>query len=183
MKTCENCSSLIDGNYGSGRFCSQMCARSFSTKNKRHEINQKVSEQLRGRGNGDVNKVCEHCDNQFIVEYNKRHHTFCSRECSAEAKRLTPEGIHPVVGYRQRIKARAIKYKGGRCVECGYDRCTRALQFHHLDPTKKDFGIGGKSLSWDKIKTELDKCILVCGNCHAEIHDGLIDVTKYKLGV
>ena len=53
---------------------------------------------------------------------------------------------------------------------------TDALEFHHLDPSQKDFGISSKGYtrSWDKVKEELDKCILVCSNCHREIHSGLI---------
>ena len=74
--------------------------------------------------------------------------------------------------HRQKIKEKAIGYKGGKCERCGYNRCIRALDFHHLDPNKKDFTIGNyKILSWDKIKSELEKCILICSNCHREIHD------------
>jgi hypothetical protein len=73
--------------------------------------------------------------------------------------------------YRQKIKIKAIKYKGGKCNRCGYDKCDWAFEFHHLDSDEKDFGISAYStLSWDKIKKELDKCILVCANCHREIH-------------
>lgn len=70
----------------------------------------------------------------------------------------------------------AVEYKGDKCSVCGYDRCADALEFHHLDPSKKDFGISSKGYtrSWDKVKEELDKCILVCSNCHREIHSGLI---------
>jgi hypothetical protein len=50
----------------------------------------------------------------------------------------------------------------------------RALIFHHLDPSHKDFTIGGKSKSWNKIQSELDKCVLLCANCHAEVHAGLL---------
>jgi DNA-binding CsgD family transcriptional regulator len=76
--------------------------------------------------------------------------------------------------HRQKIKEKAIKYKGEKCEKCGYNKCIRALEFHHLDPNKKDFTIGNyKILSWDKIKIELDKCILICSNCHREIHDEL----------
>lgn len=67
-----------------------------------------------------------------------------------------------------------IKYKGGKCQRCGYNKCTRALEFHHLDPTLKDFGISRtltKNVS--QLKKEADKCILVCSNCHAEIHEEL----------
>ena len=57
-----------------------------------------------------------------------------------------------------------------------YVDMTDALEFHHLDPSQKDFGISSKGYtrSWDKVKEELDKCILVCSNCHREIHSGLI---------
>lgn len=72
---------------------------------------------------------------------------------------------------RNRIKEELVKYKGGKCEICGYDKCINALEFHHLDPNEKDFTIGQYStLSFDKIKNEVDKCILVCSNCHREIH-------------
>ena len=48
MLKCENCNISHDGSYGSGRFCSSKCARGFSTKNKRTEINKKVSKSLMG---------------------------------------------------------------------------------------------------------------------------------------
>lgn len=74
---------------------------------------------------------------------------------------------------RDKIKTLAIEYKGGKCFRCGYNKCERALAFHHLDPSKKDFGLSknGLTRSWEKTKEELDKCVLVCHNCHAEIHD------------
>ena len=58
---------------------------------------------------------------------------------------------------------------------CGYDRYLGALDFHHLDPNKKSFGLSKKGLthSWEKIKSEIDKCILVCANCHRELHAGI----------
>jgi hypothetical protein len=74
----------------------------------------------------------------------------------------------------QTTKLQAIKYMGGKCIICGYSRCLRALHFHHIDPQDKEFDISTKT-NWFKIKEELEKCILVCANCHMEIHDGLID--------
>lgn len=77
-----------------------------------------------------------------------------------------------VKSHRQKIKERAIQYKGGKCEKCGYDKCNRALEFHHLIPNEKDFTISRYSvLSWDKVKKELEKCILICSNCHRELHD------------
>lgn len=73
---------------------------------------------------------------------------------------------------RRKVKLQCIEYKGGKCERCGYNKCPAALEFHHLDPSEKDFGISsnGISRSFEKCKVEVDKCILVCSNCHAEIH-------------
>jgi hypothetical protein len=73
---------------------------------------------------------------------------------------------------RKKLKILAIEYKGGSCSKCGYDKCVDALDFHHLKPEEKEFNFssGGYTRSWDKMKKELDKCILVCANCHREIH-------------
>jgi 5-methylcytosine-specific restriction endonuclease McrA len=81
-----------------------------------------------------------------------------------------------VINWRKRTKQKLIQYKGGSCELCGYSKCERALEFHHINPEEKDFSISGKSLSFDKLKDEVDKCMLVCSNCHSEIHDGLINL-------
>ena len=72
---------------------------------------------------------------------------------------------------RYRIKKEMVDYKGGKCEICSYDKSFRALQFHHIDPSTKDFNIGGVTSMNEDVKKELDKCILVCANCHSEIHD------------
>jgi len=69
----------------------------------------------------------------------------------------------------------AVDYKGGKCNDCGYNRCMSALEFHHLDPSKKDFIISRAKYYKDEttrktIQAELDKCVLVCSNCHRERH-------------
>ena len=76
---------------------------------------------------------------------------------------------------RKRVKSLLVEYKGGKCEKCGYNKYIGALEFHHLDPTQKDFGISshGNTLKLDVMKKEADKCILVCSNCHKEIHDAL----------
>ena len=79
-------------------------------------------------------------------------------------------GVQQVILWRQRAKMKLVEYKGGKCEKCGYNKCIDALEFHHLDPNEKDFTIGGKSWSFNRLKSEADKCILVCANCHREIH-------------
>lgn len=97
--------------------------------------------------------------------------------------RLVPtEGICPacsVTKIRQRTKERAVALLGGRCAVCGYSRCAASLQFHHRDPKVKDFRISEYSRSWQRIEPELRKCILLCANCHAEYHAGMLDLTPF----
>lgn len=77
------------------------------------------------------------------------------------------------------LKKKCVEYKGGKCEHCGYKKSLRALNFHHKDPTQKDFGISGKHCySWERIKAELDKCILLCSNCHMEVHEELDNVSN-----
>lgn len=80
--------------------------------------------------------------------------------------------IEAVKRRRKKVREMAVQYKGGRCSCCGYSRCIEALEFHHLDVSRKDFGISerGYTRSWEKIREEIDKCILVCANCHRELH-------------
>lgn len=79
--------------------------------------------------------------------------------------------------YLHSLKEKSLEYKGAKCEICGYKKCKQALCFHHINPDEKSFTIGErkpnmpKSKKWDVIKQELDKCILVCMNCHWEIHE------------
>jgi hypothetical protein len=74
-----------------------------------------------------------------------------------------------VVEWRRRMKRKAVAYLGGKCIRCGYDKCIRALSFHHRNPQEKLFGIAEPhTKKWSVIQIELDKCDLLCLNCHAE---------------
>jgi transposase len=81
------------------------------------------------------------------------------------------------VGRRRKvIKRTLVEEAGGKCAICGYARCQRALQFHHLDPATKTFhlGDGGHSRSLARSRAEAEKCALLCANCHAEVEAGLM---------
>lgn len=83
--------------------------------------------------------------------------------------------ILAVSNRRRKIKLKAIALLGGKCQNCGYKKHPGGLEFHHIDATTKSFSIsgGGLSRSWVKIKAELEKCVLVCANCHREIEMGI----------
>lgn len=62
-----------------------------------------------------------------------------------------------------------------RCIVCGYNKCKKALAFHHVDESQKKFHLSRPNLqSLSAIVSEVNKCIVICNNCHAEFHDGLI---------
>ena len=68
-------------------------------------------------------------------------------------------------------KLDAIEYKGGVCADCGQMPHPAAMQFHHLDPEEKDFSWNkGRLRAWDSVLKELDKCVLLCANCHTIRH-------------
>jgi endogenous inhibitor of DNA gyrase (YacG/DUF329 family) len=109
---CENCGYKHNGLYGSGRFCSSKCARGFSTKGKRSEINFKISKSLKGRGNGDVHLICEECQNSFTVDWKKRKQRFCSIQCSSIFKNRNMSK-ETKLKISNSVK---IAHKEGRCV-------------------------------------------------------------------
>lgn len=83
--------------------------------------------------------------------------------------------------WRSRTKDRMVEAMGGKCQCCGYSTTNKALAFHHIDPAEKDIGFGdtrANPKSWSKIVNELRKCILVCHNCHSEIHDGIRELPE-----
>lgn len=72
---------------------------------------------------------------------------------------------------RHKIKEKLVEYKGGKCQICGYNKCLDALEFHHTDKETKEFNISSPNFkSFKKLLSESDKCILLCSNCHKEIH-------------
>lgn len=115
-------------------------------------------------------KICPKCStNKDATEfYIRRNGTELSSYCKLCTNNQTLE--------RQRqLKKQAVQYKGGKCIICNYSKYLGALEFHHLDPNEKDFSLGNcKLTSFEKVRFELDKCVLLCANCHREVHAGLI---------
>lgn len=113
---------------------------------------------------------CPRCNNVLPIEqfYNRRNKKGSSVYCKKCTSDQTLERT-------RKLKQQMVLYKGGKCVRCDYDKYIGALEFHHLDPTKKDFNLSHlKKYTFNKVITdELDKCILLCANCHREIHNEL----------
>jgi len=89
------------------------------------------------------------------------------------------ELIKAVAKRRRRVKLLAIESKGGKCQICGYNKCPAALDLHHIRG-QKSFSIShkGYTRSWQKVREEIDKCVLVCANCHREVEVGFTQLPK-----
>jgi hypothetical protein len=114
-----------------------------------------------GVSKGGISRCkCSICGREYVyTSKNRKGHTrkICN-SCSVNTRRV-------------KLKSKSVEYKGGRCIMCGYDKCLAALEFHHKDSSTKCFSFSGShSRSWDNIKNELDKCDLLCSNCHKELH-------------
>ena len=143
--------------------------------------------------------ICKKCGRSFPnrIEIDGKQRMLCKRkyclECSPFGEHNTRKlDSHPTTSIKERriknvtavmkrrskIKQLAIEYKGGQCYLCGYDRCASALEFHHIDPKEKSFGISqeGTTRSWEIVKNELDKCVLLCSNCHREVEAGMAKI-------
>lgn len=107
----------------------------------------------------------------------------CHRTRHARERAVRPG--HPVVEHRRRRKRRAVVYMGRSCVACGRDGVAAIFEFHHLDPAQKEFGItqDGIPHSWEKTIAELAKCVMLCANCHREVHAGVRELDDGLLGL
>jgi hypothetical protein len=70
------------------------------------------------------------------------------------------------------LKQKLLDYKGNKCIICGYNKCNAAMDFHHINPTEKEIKIGQTRKTFEVLRKELDKCVIMCRNCHAETHQG-----------
>lgn len=122
-------------------------------------------------------RFCPRCKTEKLKTefYNRRNGKGNSVYCKSCSNAQTVER-------QKRFKQQCVNWKGGECVGCGYNKCNNALDFHHLGQDKKEFSIAHARLTSfnENIKRELDKCILVCSNCHREIHAGVLDLLTLK---
>ena len=106
----------------------------------------------------------------FTVSYH------CGSKRIFDNPEVRKEKASKAVSQRRRdLKVMLVEYKGGCCQRCGYKKYIGALEFHHTDPSMKDFNPsnGGSTRTYEFMKKEVDKCVLVCANCHREIHHEL----------
>lgn len=154
---CKRCSATINTNKS---YCSKECRDLSRVPRQRTK-----------------NKLCPLCgvtkdETNSFAPKGTYYQSYC-RDCNAKKS-----------AKRARVfKQKCVDYKGGCCETCGYNKCVAALDFHHKDPTQKDFSIAqqkGRVLT-DTIKAEIDKCSILCSNCHREEHYRLSELKNHFL--
>ena len=139
-----------------------------------HHRDPKTKDFRLGKFNGSLARLraeAAKCDLVCANCHRMRH----AREASVSR--------HRVVELRRETKRRAIAALGGRCVSCEREMSAPAFEFHHLDAAEKTFALSADGIyrSWDKVSAELDKCVLLCANCHAETHAGFRILPERRL--
>jgi transposase len=131
----------------------------------RHGRGRRTSAEVLAAHQAGVATVSLTCARHGLTEFvlEARGYYRC-RRCRSEA----------VVRRRRKVKEILVREAGGRCAICGYDRSLAALEFHHVDPTQKEFQLAqqGMARSLDRMRAEAQKCVLLCSNCHAEVEHG-----------
>ena len=119
-----------------------------------------------------MTKECLLCGNKFETIPNGHTRKYCF-DCVPQYKLGDKEAHRKAMQAKHRaIKKYLVEYKGGKCEKCGYNKCLTALSFHHTE-NNKEFGIAGTFHSLEDYKKEVDKCRLLCANCHMEEHEQL----------
>ena len=123
-----------------------------------------------------TDNICLSCGKKFIIanKQGKRSTRAFCYECLPESTTKEKGRYSYNKLHRQYIINLVKERYGTKCNICGYDKCYSALDFHHLNKTKKQFDpakIINSNKKVEDIYKELDKCILICSNCHREIHE------------
>ena len=162
---CVICGQVFNSLKSTKKYCSKECvnaSRRLKWKNReRVDREQKLMSE----------KVCLLCGSVFRPKNKSANNRSCCYNCM-------PDGIQLTRGdFLHKLK----QMMGGECVRCGYCKCSKALEFHHIDSNKKDFTISNDHFKLQEAIDEAKKCILVCSNCHRELHDNLWNINELNL--
>ena len=130
-----------------------------------HAKRRETLTEMRDGGKHEIELTCRKHGMTRHISVASERRLRCSK-CRGEA----------VARRRRKVKELLVAEAGGACVLCGYSRHPAALQFHHVDPATKSFGLGvrGITRSIERLRIEAAKCVLLCANCHAELEVGAV---------
>ena len=152
IKQCVICHKDFECKKSTAKYCSRHC------ENEARKLRILQKKEMK-----DVHKTCLICGKEFQPKSSSANQRTCCYECMPEGQQLK----------RGDFLAKIKQQRGGYCQKCGYNKCLKALEFHHLNPSQKDFTISNDHFRLKDAIEESKKCILICANCHRELHDGL----------
>ena len=166
---CTICGKEFDAIKSTKKYCSTECAN--LARRIRYAEQKKQPKPLNQRSNNCPERACLICEKIFKPKTAAANQRQCCYDCMPDGTQLT----------RGDFLAKIKISRGGACEKCGYHNCLKALEFHHLDPTKKDFTISNEYFKLKDAVEESKKCILLCSNCHRELHDNLWNISDINI--
>ena len=163
---CVICGKEFESERSTKKYCSDECCN--QARRLRYAENKKAPIPFEQRSNNCLERECLLCGKVFKPKTAAANQRQCCYDCMPDGQQLK----------RGDFLAKLKIQRGGTCEKCGYNKCIKALEFHHIDPSQKDFTISNDRFKLIDAITESKKCVLICANCHREIHDGLWDISE-----
>lgn len=160
---CVVCGQEFEAQKRTAKYCSDECRNRM--RREKWANRDRIPKDISYKGD---EKTCPICGKQFYPKTALANQRACCYDCMPEGVQLT----------RGMFLAKLKEARGGKCLRCGYDRCLKALEFHHIDPTKKEFTISNGDFRLKEAVEEAKKCILICSNCHKELHDNMWSIDE-----
>jgi hypothetical protein len=165
INTCVVCGKKFEAQRSTKKYCSNDCMNAMRRLKWANRDKVEKKQQLMPE------KECPICNKKFRPKSAAANQRTCCYDCMPDGVQLT----------RGAFLAKIKEQRGGKCIRCGYNKCVKALEFHHLDPAKKDFTISNDHFKLLDAVKESKKCILICSNCHKELHDGMWTIDELNL--
>lgn len=153
---CIVCGKEFEAQKSTKKYCSNKCLNAERRKKYAARVNTpKDAKHLL------FEKECLICGKIFQPKTASASQRTCCYDCMPDGIQLT----------RGMFLTKLKEQQGGQCIRCGYSKCLKALEFHHVDPNEKEFTISNDHFKLSEAVEEIKKCILICSNCHRELHD------------
>ena len=170
MKICKYCGKTF-GPRANSEICFE-CMPSGLTAAQRNTIKKKLERQA-----NPIILKCPCCEKNFELPFGEINRKYCF-ECVPSGLTKKEQGNR----IRFLAKMKMVNMLGGKCCLCGFNKYQSALEFHHINEDSKEFNISHRVSSFelnDEILKELDKCVLLCSNCHRALHAN--EITGIKI--
>ena len=162
---CIVCEKEFQSQKTTKKYCSTECMNAM--RRQKWAERQRQPKNITYKGE---EKTCLICNKKFYPKNSLANQRKCCYDCMPDGIQLT----------RGMFLAKIKETRGGKCVRCGYNKCLKALEFHHLDPSQKDFTISNDHFRLEETVNESKKCILICSNCHKELHDNMWSIDELQ---